>query len=487
MSVLHHSIRWFVVETISATSSWSDSSDKWSDCDSVLCRFNPHPSVPTSFAAIHGQDALECMKEICEHSHGQFTVRGLLSPPLASHCHWTKRFQYCYLNARWLKGSDLVSSIVNLLYSKTLGAAVGAGMTPRHHAYTDIFQSDGTDNASSVSRQRLSKWPRFVLQVSCPHDECDILSEPDKTAVMFRDTPALQNCVVSLVRKMFAEYNPLLLPIFEATVRSSPLCGASGMTRGTEAETVSSSPENDIEGEGEEAEGDANEIGYGVSDDQLYSVQTRGGAQVSSHTSGSFTRDVRRSVPSQCSISFDSLRYDESAADLDSADSISPHSKFFQSAFVTDQRDEKRQGGDRREEFVTPVFERVKSDEKCSKRNTTGSADPSALFKRPRRVSSSAPQSEMGASARRGVSAAEERLDAQLLVSDTGDDHCFNEDPDGYYFQQQQQQQHQFREMDQWSFPSACWSVSDGSAEWVQSQQQLVTEEDPRLSFHPTL
>lgn len=101
---------------------------------------------------------------------GAVTVNGLLSPPVPECCGATKECQYTFLNGRWLRNSDVLSGPLNAMYAQRLavpGAGRG-GMIPMHVA------AGGAESRC---------WPRFVLSLTCPSAECELLEEPQRTVV----------------------------------------------------------------------------------------------------------------------------------------------------------------------------------------------------------------------------------------------------------------------------------------------------------------
>ena len=127
---------------------------------------------------------------------GLFTLSGLLSPPLLESCHWTKEYQYLFVNHRWMGGKDTIAHMLDKVYRTVLSSQKRGGPASKHHA------SKGS---------QVSSHPCFVLQLSCPPEIYDVLCEPDKTKTVFSDPHAVKLCVKILILEMFEKYNRELL------------------------------------------------------------------------------------------------------------------------------------------------------------------------------------------------------------------------------------------------------------------------------------
>ena len=137
-------------------------------------------------------------------SYDTFQLSGLLSPPVADCCHWTKKYQYLFVNNRWMRGKDIVANMVDKVYVTSMTSQKSGGPASKHHM---------------PKGNQTSSHPCFVLQLTCPTDSYDVLSEPDKTKAVFSDPYALKQCVKKLLLQMFKKHNPDLLAAADS------LCG----------------------------------------------------------------------------------------------------------------------------------------------------------------------------------------------------------------------------------------------------------------------
>ena len=173
---------------------------------------------------LHCQKAAAC-------TVGGFTVSGLLSPPNATSCHWTKDCQYYFLNQRsllttryycyhdmmicltaclsyifrWMRGKDSVTTYLNQRYPRLVSACsgvLGGGMLPRVSSSTAADDRD----RSSVHRNR---YPCFALQVTCDPSEYDVVLEPDRSYAVFKDEASLMRCVEVMLLAMIEEHAPV--------------------------------------------------------------------------------------------------------------------------------------------------------------------------------------------------------------------------------------------------------------------------------------
>jgi DNA mismatch repair ATPase MutL len=129
-------------------------------------------------------------------SYQSFQLSGLLSPPLPDCCHWTKEYQYLFVNNRWMRGKDIIANMVDKVYVTSMTSQKSGGPASKHHM---------------PKGNQISSHPCFVLQLTCPTESYDVLSEPDKTKAVFSDPYALKLCVEKLLLQMFEKHNPDLL------------------------------------------------------------------------------------------------------------------------------------------------------------------------------------------------------------------------------------------------------------------------------------
>eukprot|EP01031_Cornospumella_fuschlensis_P030116 gene30116-36381_t len=165
MSILHHHISWEIA-----------------DQDQTLFQISGCLSVSKRLISLHGLAILGNLVKV-HHQDGNLTLQGLLSPPNAEVCHWTKGMQYSYLNHRYCRNSDVVSLVINNIYSKLLQPDTG-GPKRKHTAQKSIY-------------------PVFVLHCICPPSEYDILVEPDKTKAYFRNEDAVKLLVAGMMKTVF--------------------------------------------------------------------------------------------------------------------------------------------------------------------------------------------------------------------------------------------------------------------------------------------
>ncbi|RYH30745.1 hypothetical protein EON65_04330 [archaeon] len=165
MSILHHHITW-----------------KVTDQGQTLLQLTGCLSVSKRLISLHGVAILNNLSKVT-YQEGNLTLQGLLSPPSPEACHWTKDMQYSYLNHRYCRNTDLISTLLNSIYTKLLQ----------------------TDTHGPKRKHTLSSkiYPIFVLHCICPPSEYDILAEPDKTRPFFRDEDAVKALVVGMMKACF--------------------------------------------------------------------------------------------------------------------------------------------------------------------------------------------------------------------------------------------------------------------------------------------
>lgn len=138
MSVLHHSIQMTLIDALRKK---------------TVFRVKSQSSVSKRFISLHGlklylqlQVSASIVLINCPPFHftvlqevrmtvGSYTIGGLLSPPVNECCHWTKDFQYMYLNSRWLRNTDIVSSLIDRLYRRTLTSKIAGNVFFKQYVY----------------------------------------------------------------------------------------------------------------------------------------------------------------------------------------------------------------------------------------------------------------------------------------------------------------------------------------------------------------
>jgi DNA mismatch repair ATPase MutL len=164
---------------------------------SVIARavsLHPHYSL-----LLHQMQSIDFTYEtpVSGYSKQQFQYRvvGLLSPPLFECCHWNKEFQYAYVDKRYMKSLDIVTTHINNVYRRLF----------------QILQQQKGPNAKHANLSGRGKqqnmYPCFILQLRCyvkksesvdnDNNTCmaqhssaqiyDLLCEPDKTVAVFRN------------------------------------------------------------------------------------------------------------------------------------------------------------------------------------------------------------------------------------------------------------------------------------------------------------
>lgn len=118
---------------------------------------------------------------------------GLLSPPISDCCHWTREYQYFYVNNRWMKGTASVINMIDKVFIAALTSQRSGGPASKHH---------------NPKGSQVSPHPCFVLQLCCPSGSFDALSEPNKSKAVFTDPYRVKLCVRKLLLKMFEIYRP---------------------------------------------------------------------------------------------------------------------------------------------------------------------------------------------------------------------------------------------------------------------------------------
>lgn len=144
-SMLHHHVSFLLLD----------------ECGRALYKLPSQPSVSKRIISLHGLGMLTRLK-MFSYRENRWSLEGLLCLP--HDCHATTDFQYFYLNNRWIRGRDPIIAILNQMYGKLLGG--DCGPRPMH--------------STSAAR-----FPVFVLHLSLPREEFDILVEPDKSMPIY--------------------------------------------------------------------------------------------------------------------------------------------------------------------------------------------------------------------------------------------------------------------------------------------------------------
>lgn len=183
MSILHHHISWKLIDE---------------ESHKVLLHLPSQLSVAKRIISLHGLGMMVRMKPLSyqdvEDRRGRigWKLEGLLSLPTASHCHWNHDFQYAYLNHRWLRGKDLLSQVINEIFTKLLASERHGGPRPKH---------------SSVLQEEKQSCPVFALVLTLHDNDFDILVEPDKTRPILKDELAVRRFLGRALKAFFQKEN----------------------------------------------------------------------------------------------------------------------------------------------------------------------------------------------------------------------------------------------------------------------------------------
>eukprot|EP01041_Mallomonas_annulata_P006438 gene6438-13012_t len=185
ISILHHNVSFTLFDQ---------------PTNKVLLKLIPDVSVAARISTLHTSTLLCKMKEV-RHQVDSYEIAGLISYPNESCCHWTRELQYSYINNRCVQMGDMLSSTIETVYVGLFSSNKSRGPLARH------FTATSTQTAL---------YPCFVLQLSCPTTEVDIVSDGDKKCVIFKKPFEVRSLIVSLLRKLIRENCVELLPQFDA-------------------------------------------------------------------------------------------------------------------------------------------------------------------------------------------------------------------------------------------------------------------------------
>jgi DNA mismatch repair protein MLH3 len=181
VSILHHGITWSLIDL---------SNNK------VAYKLPSKPSVSERFRSLHSDSILQRMRMVSV-TIDDYTLTGLVSPPIISSLHWNKEYQYLYLNNRPIRYSDSNFTLLDSSYSATLSADGGlSGPSTKHH---------------EPSGAKLCIHPCFVLQLKCPPKDYDITSEPDKSRSFFYDNRKVKQVIKRMLVQLYEEHRPDLV------------------------------------------------------------------------------------------------------------------------------------------------------------------------------------------------------------------------------------------------------------------------------------
>ena len=100
-----------------------------------------------------------------------------------------------------MKGTSSVANMIDKVFIAALTSQRSGGPASKHH---------------NPRGSQASHHPCFVLQLSCPPENFDVLSEPNKCKAVFSDPSRVKICVKKLLLKMFEIYRPDLFASAES-------------------------------------------------------------------------------------------------------------------------------------------------------------------------------------------------------------------------------------------------------------------------------
>eukprot|EP00981_Chlorochromonas_danica_P010375 scaffold3161_cov247-Ochromonas_danica.AAC.10 len=207
MSILHHHISWKLVDE---------------ESHKVLLHLPSQLSVAKRIISLHGLGMMVRMKPLSyqdgDDRRGRtgWKLEGLLSLPTASNCHWNHDFQYAYLNHRWLRGKDLLSQVINEIFTKLLASERHGGPRPKH---------------SSVLQEEKQCCPVFALVLTLHENDFDILVEPDKTRPILKDELAVRRFLGRALKTFFQEEHfPEAVAVVDMVIMNDTLSASNAIS-----------------------------------------------------------------------------------------------------------------------------------------------------------------------------------------------------------------------------------------------------------------
>jgi DNA mismatch repair ATPase MutL len=185
MSLLHHSINWTVTEL-------SQSRE--------LCRINSTLSVVQSLIANFGSGITNKVCHV-DISHKGYRLAGLISVPKHDCCVTHKDLQMLFVHGRLMQKCEIISTILNKVYSRFLATQNRSGFNARH---------------MDLQAESYMKYPFYVLQISCPTAaDYDVLVDPNKSMVYFRQPEVIEQLI-----KLLLQYLQRSSPELQSTIDS---------------------------------------------------------------------------------------------------------------------------------------------------------------------------------------------------------------------------------------------------------------------------
>jgi DNA mismatch repair protein MLH3 len=181
MSMLHYRIGWKLTTISSIASSAFRKRRQFVDITAKA-------SVASQFISLHSSEMFSKLREISVSFNG-WTLAGLISHLQSTSCHFNRDYQYMFINHRWMRGNDTISQLLNHAFKYYLKPHA-VTMTSKHYP--------GDEHVSPWS-------PCFVMQLTCPSQAYDVVSECDKSVAVFEDESMLHELVNMLVHELCRE------------------------------------------------------------------------------------------------------------------------------------------------------------------------------------------------------------------------------------------------------------------------------------------
>jgi DNA mismatch repair ATPase MutL len=177
MSVLHHSVQW----TLEIAGHFAP-----------IIQLPSAPSVASRFLSLASIEILSKMVSVDVECNGVRIV-GLISPPKLDFCHFSKEYQYFFLEHRWMRGKDFASQTIQKLFSEYMRSVSGYSINAR-----------GPNPKHAMTGAHATHYPTYILQLLChePAKEYDLLAEPDKTVAIFRDPMRIYTVVDKMMKEI---------------------------------------------------------------------------------------------------------------------------------------------------------------------------------------------------------------------------------------------------------------------------------------------
>ncbi len=144
-------------------------------------------SIIQSFELLFGSRLSLGLQEVHFEKHG-FTVHGCIS----TNSHYTKSYQFIYLNKRYIKNTRLHARINHILSSSLLA----------HKPFKQTSDQNDQKHYTNTDSHGV-----FVLNIECSLNEYDITLEPAKTLVEFKRWDDVLSTIETLVMDFLSQNN----------------------------------------------------------------------------------------------------------------------------------------------------------------------------------------------------------------------------------------------------------------------------------------